>query len=253
MATDQQAAADRSEFATTHWSMVLEAANRGRPDASRALAQLCETYWYPLYAYVRRSVGDVHEAQDFTQAFFERLLELRPFEAADPERGRFRAFLLTVCKRFLINEWHKEHAIKRGGGRPHLSLDFDAGESRLGLVAIDSITPEQLYDRQWALTLLDRVFQLLRAEYAAKDRLSYFETLKSFLPGPSKETGYRAAAESLGISEATAKVAVHRMRRRYRELLRAEIAETVQTPHDIDDEIRELFSVLKSQNSQKRP
>ena len=147
MATDEQAAAGRSEFATTHWSMVLAAGNRGRPDASRALAQLCETYWYPLYAYVRRRVGDVHEAQDFTQAFFERLLELRPFETVDPERGRFRAFLLTACKRFLINEWHKGRAAKRGGGRRTLSLDFESGESKLGLVAVDTVTAEQLFEQ----------------------------------------------------------------------------------------------------------
>ena len=245
MATDEQAAAGRSEFATTHWSMVLAAGNRGRPDASRALAKLCETYWYPLYAYVRRSVGDVHEAQDFTQAFFELLLELRPFETVDPERGRFRAFLLTACKRFLINEWHKDRAVKRGGGRQPLSLDFDSGESKFGLVAVDTVTAEQLYEQQWAVTLLEHVLDQLRAEYAAKDRLPHFEALKPFLAGSSQRAaGYTDAARALGINEATAKVAAHRMRKRYRELLRAEIAQTVERPEEVDDEIRDLFAVL---------
>jgi DNA-directed RNA polymerase specialized sigma24 family protein len=244
MATDEQAAAGRNEFATTHWSMVLAAGNRGRPDASRALAQLCETYWYPLYAYVRRSVGDVHEAQDFTQAFFERLLELRPFETIDPERGRFRAFLLTACKRFLINEWHKGRAEKRGGGRRALSLDFESGESKLGLVAVDTVTAEQLFEQEWAVTLLDHVLNLLRAEYVAKDRLPNFEALKHFLAGASRQDGYHDAARALGISETTAKVAAHRMRKRYRELLRAEIAQTVERPESVDDEIRNLFAVL---------
>jgi DNA-directed RNA polymerase specialized sigma24 family protein len=244
MATDEQAAAGRSEFATTHWSMVLAAGNRRRPDASRALAQLCETYWYPLYAYVRRSVGDVHEAQDFTQAFFERLLELRPFETVDPERGRFRAFLLSACKRFLINEWHKGRAAKRGGGRRTLSLDFASGESKLGLVAVDTVTAEQLFEQEWAVTLLDHVLNLLRAEYVAKDRLPHFEALKHFLAGASRQDGYHDAARVLGMSETTAKVAAHRMKKRYRELLRAEIGQTVERPEDVEDEIRDLFAVL---------
>jgi RNA polymerase sigma-70 factor (ECF subfamily) len=232
------------DFATTHWSLVLAAGDRKNPGASDALARLCESYWYPLYVFVRRQVDDVHEAQDFTQAFFARLLEQRPFEAADPGRGRFRAFLLTACKRFLINEWHKERAMKRGGGRRLLSLDFDSGESKLGLVALDAQTAEQLYERQWALTLLERVMEMLRAEYAAKERLRHFETLRPFLAGTPERAGYAEAARTLGISETTAKVAAHRIRKRYRELLRAEIAQTVERPEEIDDEIRELFAVL---------
>jgi RNA polymerase sigma-70 factor (ECF subfamily) len=153
-----------NDFATTHWSLVLAAGDQKNSDASDALARLCESYWYPIYVFVRRQVDDVHEAQDFTQAFFARLLEQRLFEAADPDRGRFRAFLLTACKRFLINEWHKDHAAKRGGGRRPLSLDFDSGESKYSLVAVDPTTAEQLYDRQWALTLLECVMEQLRAE-----------------------------------------------------------------------------------------
>jgi RNA polymerase sigma-70 factor (ECF subfamily) len=252
MATDDNAAAGRSEFATTHWSLILAAGDRKRPDASDALARLCETYWYPLYAYVRRRVADVHEAQDITQAFFERLIEHWPFDTADPERGRFRAFLLTACQRFLINEWHKGRAAKRGGGRRPLSLDFESGESKFGLVAVDTVTAEQLYEQQWAVALLEQVLDQLRTEYAVKNRLPHFEELKRFLAGSSQRAGYADAARALGISAATAKVAAHRMRKRYRELLRAEIAQTVQRPEEVDDEIRDLFAILGSEKSANR-
>ena len=236
--------AGRDDFATTHWSVVLAASDRHAPAASRALAQLCESYWYPLYVYVRRRVADVHEAQDLTQAFFEQILERGTFQAADPERGRFRAFLLTACKRFLINEWHKEQAAKRGGGRRPLSLDFESGESKLDLAALDALSPEQLYDRKWAITLLERVMDRLQGEYAAKERLRHFEVLQRFLAGSTGGATYAAAAKELGISETTAKVAAHRMRKRYRELLREEIAQTVERPEDVEEEIRQLFSVL---------
>jgi RNA polymerase sigma factor (sigma-70 family) len=252
MASDDHAAAGRSEFATTHWSLILTAAGRDQPEARDALDSLCATYWYPLYAYVRRRVVDVHEAQDITQAFFERVVEHCPFDCADPERGQFRAFLLTACKRFLINEWHKGQAAKRGGGRRPLSLDFESGESKLGLVAVDSMTAEQLYEREWAITLLEHVLDQLRAEYAAKDRLPHFEALKHSLAGASRQAGYRDAARALGISEATAKVAAHRMRKRYRELLRDQIAQTVQRPEDVDDEIRDLFAILGTEKSGNR-
>jgi RNA polymerase sigma-70 factor (ECF subfamily) len=244
--------AGRDDFATTHWSVVLAAGDRPVPAASQALNQLCEGYWYPIYAYVRRRVTDLHEAQDLTQAFFEQLLERRAIEAADPERGRFRAFLLIACKRFLINEWHKDRAVKRGGGRRPVSFDFDSGESKLGLVAADTLTPDELYDQKWAITLLERVMDQLRAEYAAKQRLPHFETLKNFLAGSPPDASYSAAAQALGISETTAKVAAHRMRKRYRELLRGEIAQTVERPEEIDAEIRELFNVLSGEKNRNR-
>ena len=248
----QPSSADGSDFATTHWSVVVAAGHQNVPQADAALAELCKIYWYPLYAYVRRRTDDVHEAQDLTQAFFEYLLDRRPFESADPARGRFRAFLLTACKRFLINEWDKRCAAKRGGGRRPVSLDFDSGESKLGLVAVDMLTPEQVYEQQWAITLLQRVMDQLRGEYDAKDRGRHFETLKQFLAGSPPHTTYAEAARALGISETTAKVAAHRMRKRYRELLRAEIAQTVQRPVDIDDEIRELFAMLGNKKTQNR-
>jgi RNA polymerase sigma factor (sigma-70 family) len=236
--------ARQDDFATTHWSVVLAAGDRSAAVARQALAELCESYWYPLYVYVRRRVEGVHEAQDLTQAFFEQLLERGTFEAADPARGRFRAFLLTACKRFLINEWHKDRAAKRGGGRRLLSLDFESGESKLSLVASDTRSPEQLYDEKWAITLLERVMDQLRAEYAAKLRLAHFDTLKNYLAGSPAGADYAQAARTIGISETNAKVAVHRMRKRYRELLRSEIAQTVERPEDIDEEIRDLFAVL---------
>jgi RNA polymerase sigma-70 factor (ECF subfamily) len=232
------------DFATTHWSLVLAAGDRKNPAAGEAVARLCESYWYPLYVFVRRQVKDVHEAQDFTQAFFTRLLEQRPFETVDPNRGRLRAFLLTACKRFLINEWHKHRAVKRGGWRRSLSLDFDSGEWRYSHIAVDPMTAEKLYDRQWAITLLDRVLEQLQTEYSAKDRMAHFATLKNFLAGSPQGASYAEAARTLGISVANAKVAAHRMRQRYRELLRAEIAQTVQLSDQIDDEIRDLFAIL---------
>jgi RNA polymerase sigma-70 factor (ECF subfamily) len=190
MATDPSGATQRSEFATTHWSVILSAGDGERCKASRALAQLCEMYWYPLYAYIRRQVADNHEAQDFTQAFFAHLLDKGFVAAADPERGRFRAFLLTACKRFLINEWHKGRTAKRGGGRRPLSLDFESGESKYSLIAVDPTTAEQLYERQWAVTLLERVIEQLRLEYIRKNRLPYFEMLKQFLAGASHGGSY---------------------------------------------------------------
>jgi RNA polymerase sigma-70 factor (ECF subfamily) len=246
MAANSSVPAGRGDFATTHWSLVASAGKGNEPAATGALAELCELYWYPLYVYIRRRVASVHEAQDATQAFFAHLLEQGFVASADPERGRFRTFLLTTCKRFLINEWHKARAAKRGGGRRPLSLDFDSGESKLSIVAINTLSAEQLYDQQWAIALLERVMEQLRAEYAAKDRLAYFEVLYRFLAGSPEGTRYADAARALGISEATAKVAVHRMRRRYRELLRSEIGQTVERPEEVDDEIRDLFNILDS-------
>ena len=231
-------------FATTQWSVVLACGDRERPEATAALAQLCETYWYPLYTYVRRQVGDVHEAQDLTQAFLANFLEKELVAKADPERGRFRSYLLTACKRFLINEWHKARAAKRGGGQFTLSLDWESGESRFTQLDAETLTAEQLYEQQWAMTLLQRVMEQLRAEQEAKGKLAQFDVLKQFLAGATDEAGYGEAGKSLGISEGAAKVAAHRLRGRYRELLRKEIAQTVSEPDEVDDEIRSLFAVL---------
>ena len=240
---------NNSQFATTHWSLVLAAGRREDSVSQQALAELCQAYWYPIYAYVRRRVSDVHEAQDLTQDFFARLLEKQSIAAADPSRGRFRAFLLTACKRFLVNEWHKARAAKRGGGHVPLSLDFESGESKYVVEAVDTLTAERLYERQWAIALLARVMERLREEFAQKGKLLHFEQLKQFISGSKRTESYVAAAGALAITEGAVKVAAHRLRARYRDLLRSEIAQTVQEPHEVDDEIRSLFDVLGSEKN----
>lgn len=237
--------ADHSHFAMTRWSLVIAAGEQDDPASEKALAELCQAYWYPVYAYVRRRLGDVHEAQDLTQAFFERLLDGRQkFRNADPSRGRFRAFLLTACKRFLINEWHKGRAAKRGGSAAQLSLDFPAGESRYSIEPVDTLTAERLFEQQWAITLLARVLEKLKEECIAKGKGDHFEQLKPFLSGNKSASAYEAVAAALGISTGAAKVAAHRLRTRYRELLRSEIGQTLDCADEVEDEIRNLFAIL---------
>lgn len=248
MAKAKNSASSASEgdhqFAATRWSVVLVAGHRSSPDSQQALESLCRTYWYPLYTYVRRRVPNVHEAQDLTQEFFARLLERNALAAADGERGRFRSFLLTAFKHFLADEWDKAKAQKRGGGRRAIPLNLESGECRYALELEDDLSPERLYEKQWVLTFLDHVLNRLRDEFVAKAKENQFQTLKPFLGGNLEAGSYENAARALGISEAAAKVAVHRMRRRYREILRAEIAETVAEPGEVDDEIRSLRATL---------
>jgi DNA-directed RNA polymerase specialized sigma24 family protein len=191
----------RSEhFATTQWSIVLAAGDLDRQGSDEALAQLCETYWYPLYVYVRRRVDNVHEAQDLTQTFFTCLLEKQMIARADPSRGRFRAFLLIALKNFLTNEWGKAHAAKRGGGKAKLSLDFDAGESQYRIEPFHELTPEKLYERRWVLTLLDQVLETLQIELSEAGKLQYFEQFKGVLTGEATSDDYTQAAAALGIT-----------------------------------------------------
>jgi RNA polymerase sigma-70 factor (ECF subfamily) len=222
--------------------MVLAAGHRSSPDARRALSSLCETYWYPLYAYVRRKVGSAEEAGDLTQEFFAHLLEKDAVSAANPKRGRFRSFLLAAFNNFLVNQWKRAGAKKRGGGNPPISLDVLSAESRYALEPVDELTPERLYEQQWALTLLEGVLEQLRSEYERGGKRQHFEHLKPFLTAESKEASY--AARELGMSAGAVRVAAHRMRRRYRELLQQEIAQTVASPEDVGDEIRNLFTSL---------
>lgn len=242
---DPRSARGPHEFETTRWSLVLAAGHRSSPDAQAALTTLCRSYWFPLYSYVRRRVGNRDEAQDLTQAFFVQLLEKDYLAVARPERGKFRAFLLTSLKHFLSNQWDKARAQKRGGGRAAIPLDLAAGESRYCLEPMDELTPERLFERQWALTLLEQVLRRLREESVATGKERQFERLKAFVAGQSSAGAYAAAAEALGVTEGAVKVAVHRFRRRYRELLRSEIAQTVAGPADVDDEIRSLFATFE--------
>jgi DNA-directed RNA polymerase specialized sigma24 family protein len=239
-----KSAAGLSRFATTRWSVVLAAGRKSCGDADQALAALCQTYWYPLYAYVRRRVFDVNEAHDLTQSFFAELLEKNYAGPATPERGRFRSYLLVSFKHFLSHEWEKAKAQKRGGGRAPISLDFHAGDSRVRLDPCDGLTADELYQRQWAVALLGRVMELLEAELCQVGKAEQFAMLKEFLIGDHPSTTYDDAAAKLGITPAAAKMAASRLRRRYRKLLRDEIAETVAGPEEVDDEIRDLFKTL---------
>jgi RNA polymerase sigma-70 factor (ECF subfamily) len=240
---DNSSSSAASEFASTHWSLVLAAGRRSLPASDEALAALCRSYWYPLYAYARRRLAHLQEAQDLTQDFFARLFEKNILASAQPERGHFRSFLLAAFKNFLTNEGEKARAQKRGGGQAPLSLDFQAGDSRYALEPAHEWTPERLFERQWALTLLEQVLAKLRAEFAKAGKEKHFEHLKAHLTGEAAAS-YADAAGELNMSEGAVKVAVHRLRGRYRELLRGEVAQTVANPEDVDDEIRRLFEAL---------
>ena len=231
-------------FVTTHWSVVLTAGGGDSAGARDALSKLCQTYWYPLYAYVRRRNFSPSDAEDLTQEFFARFLEQRWVADADREKGRFRTFLLSAMNHFLANEWHKARAQKRGGGVPLLPLEFDTAETRYSHEPADSVTPEQHFERRWALALLEAVTSRLRAEYEREGKGELFAALHPCLVGDRTTQPYEELARKLGISEGTVKSAVHRLRQRYRQLLRDEIAQTVATPTEVDEELRHLVAVL---------
>ena len=231
-------------FATTHWSVVLAAGHSSVPGAQEALETLCRTYWYPLYVYVRGQGQSPHDAQDLTQEFFARLLEKKYLRLADPDRGKFRAFLLKSLKHFLVNEWEKARTQKRGGGHCAIPLDTDIAESRYAAEPVQALTLDQVYEKRWALTLIEAVLARLRENYQAAGRLPVFETLKGFIWGDQSTLSYADVASQLGLTEGALKVAVHRLRGRYRELLRAEIAKTVATPGEVDEELEHLIAVL---------
>jgi len=231
-------------FATTHWSVVLSAGERESPESARALETLCRGYWYPLYVYVRRTGRSPQDAEDLTQAFFERLLEKEWLTAADRSRGRFRSFLLSSLKHFLANEWDKASARKRGGHVRILSLDAKAAETRFHHEPADTATPDKQFDRRWALTLLDTVLKRLQQEYTDDGKAGLFEHLKGTLGGKRSTVPYAKLGEMLQMSEGAVKVAVHRLHQRYRVILRAEIAQTVAVGGDVEDELRHLFAAL---------
>lgn len=225
--------------------MVACAGQDSSPESSRALADLCETYWVPLYSYVKRRVNSDAEARDLTQAFFTELLEKKLIGDADPSRGKFRAYLLGSLKHFLSHQWEKANAQKRGGGRTPISLDFASVDSSIRIEPVDGLTPEQIFDRDWAMTLLSQIMERLKSEYMSSDKTELFEQLKPFLIGRPADITWGRVAESLQMTEAAAKMTGSRMRKRYREILRQEIADTVSGPEDVDDEIRRLFSTLQ--------
>jgi len=233
----------RSVFVTTHWSVVLTAGRSDTPRARAALETLCQNYWPPLYAYVRRRGHSVDEAQDLTQEFFLRLLEHNRVGTADPEKGRFRSFLLASMNHFLSDEWDKARAQKRGGGKVTF-LDLREAETKLGEQLAETLTPEKAYERRWALTLLEQVYQRLGQEYEQQGRAGLFKALRGSLAGTGGTAPYAELAERLGMTEGAVKVAVHRLRHRYRELLREIIAETVSGPEEVEDELRYLLRTL---------
>ena len=237
------AATSGARFVTTRWSVVLSAGARNSPQSDAALETLCRTYWYPLYAYVRRHGHGPHDAQDLTQEFFIRLLQKDYLRPVAKEKGRFRTFLLVVLKRFLANEWDRVRARKRGGGAVHLSLDISLAEDRYqGERTAESA--ERIYERRWALTLLEQTMVALRTECDQAGKQAEFEELKVCLTQGRGELSYADVAARLGLTEGAARVAVHRLRRRFREVFRAEIAHTVSDPAEIDEEVRHLLAAL---------
>jgi len=221
------------------------ACNGESEEASVALERLCRSYWYPIYAHARRQGRGPEDAQDLTQSFFARLLEKGYLKLANPQRGRFRTFLLTSLGNFTINEWEKGRALKRGPGCNVPLLITENGEERYRHEPADDSTPDKIYDRRWATTLLENVVQQLRAEYVALQKSELFEGLKEAVWGDGVEPGYQVLSERLNTTEGALRVAAHRMRERYRTLLRETVAKTVSTPEDVEDELRHLIAVLR--------
>lgn len=229
-------------FATTRWSIIVAACDGPATQADAALETFCRAYWYPLYAYVRRSGHAPADAQDLTQAFFARLLEKDWLRAALPERGRFRSFLLMALKRFLAKEWRRDLARKRGGGQSLVALD--AGEAEARYAVEPALGPDEMFERRWALTVLERALAALAADYAATDRANEFAALKTHLVSARADIDYVATAAALGLSPGAARVAVHRLRKRFREIIRQEITETVAHAADAEDELRHFARIL---------
>ena len=229
-------------FPTTRWTLVVAAGDPRRTEARSALVSLCENYWYPLYAYLRRRGYPADQAQDLTQEFFTRVLEGRYLDRADPEKGRFRSFLLTSLKFFVADEEDRQRARKRGGGQL-ASLEFSSGEEYYLREPAHDETPERIFERRWALSMLDRVVQKLQDEFVQHGRPEHFERLKVFLLGQS-DAPYATLAREMNTSEGALKVAIHRLRKRYRELFRQEIADTVADPADVESELRYLAAAL---------
>ena len=236
---------DRSgKFPTTQWTEVLAAGRTDSPQGARALERLCQTYWYPLYAFIRRRGYDPHTAEDLTQEFFAGLFERDALSGVSQERGRFRSFLLASVTNVLRNDWDKRNAQKRGGGRRIISFDETSPEERYRSEPVDGITPERLFERRWALLLVERVLKRLEAEHASKEEHEFFEAVRPFLIEEADAAARARVAAQLKMSEGALKVALHRFRRRFGELLRREVAHTVGSQEEVEAEIRHLLDVL---------
>jgi RNA polymerase sigma-70 factor (ECF subfamily) len=235
----------RGRFSTTHWSVVLAAGSNETSQSREALARLCQLYWYPVYAFIRRQEHSADDAADLTQEFFVRVLDKSFLKQADPQRGRFRSFLLACVRHFLSNEADRARALKRGGGYAILPLEIETGEQRYQLEPRDELTPDKVFDRRWTLMLLESVLGQLRTEQIDRGKEKVFEELKEFLTGESDRVPYSVVGRSLDMSEDAVKVAVHRLRKRFRELLTAEVAQTVSDPKDVRDEIRYLIESVR--------
>ena len=233
----------RAHFPTTHWSIVVAAGSPESPRYRQALEALCRDYWFPLYAFLRRRGYAPDEAQDYTQGFFAHMLEKQDLCRADPNRGRFRSFLLAMLKHFAADARQRAQAQKRGGGKKVVSLDLAEAEARYAAEPAHELSPEKLFERSWALTVLSRTMARLKQD-AAAGKPVLFEQLKAHLGGQADAVPYRDLAARFNMSEGAIKVAVHRLRKRYRELLREEVAQTVSTPEEVEDEIRALFTAL---------
>lgn len=241
---NKSSTAPRNLFVTTRWSVVLQAGRKSSPHAERALAELCQQYWYPLYAYVRRRVNSREDAEDLTQGFFAKFLEENYLEGLAAERGKFRAFLLAALKHFLANEWDKAGRQKRGGGVRHLSLDWRQADERFHFEPPDHATPDRLFDHEWAMALLGRVIHRLQAECADEGRSELFTQTRGYLMVGEAAIPYSEAAAKLEMDEGAVRVAVHRLRKRYRVLLREEIAQTVNDPAQVKEELESLQAAL---------
>lgn len=231
-------------FVTTHWSVVLRARDKDSPDSEAARERLCRTYWPPLYHYLRREGHSPHDAQDLTQEFLSRFLHRDGLDHLQDQRGKFRSFLLTFLKHFLSDQRDRANAQKRGGGQQLISLDACAAEERDALGPVDGLSADQLYDRRWAQAVMAEAARRLREEYAANGKAALFDELKDIQPGERGESSYAEIGARLGLAKGTIASAVHRLRKRHREIVREEIAHTVARPEEIDDEIRNLLAVL---------
>ena len=233
-------------FSATHWSIVLASGANDFARATAALERLCRTYWFPIYAFIRRRGSDQHDAEDLAQGFFAYLLEKDTLKKVDRTKGKFRTFLLAALANFLANEWDKSRTLKRGGQRQIISLDETVAEELYRHEAVESLTPEKLFERRWASALIEQVLARLKQEYAAGGKADLFAKLEPALTGETAAGVYAEWAAALGMSEGAVKVALHRLRRRFGEVLRSEIAHTVSSPEEIDDEIRHLFAAISA-------